>query len=124
MAGAAAGLVATQNIARNDELVVVPSDSALVTTTDQMCPFPEWIDTDYWAKSPWCVGWLEGGVLLKERKVVVWVTPREFATYPLPLFQAVRLLLLCSWEEYRNIVRIDLLVSFGVHRSISPGLYK
>eukprot|EP00903_Cladosiphon_okamuranus_P005684 g5647.t1 len=49
------GLVATQKIAKKDEMVVVPSESALVTTTDQLCPFPEWVDKDYWAKSPWQV---------------------------------------------------------------------
>ncbi|CAN0356564.1 unnamed protein product, partial [Ectocarpus sp. 12 AP-2014] len=49
------GLVATQNIAKNDEMVVVPSESALVTTTDQLCPFPEWVNKDFWASSPWQV---------------------------------------------------------------------
>ncbi|CAM9514377.1 unnamed protein product [Pylaiella littoralis] len=49
------GLIATQNIAKNDEMVVVPSESALVTTTDQQCPFPEWINKEFWAKSPWYV---------------------------------------------------------------------
>ncbi|CAN0176887.1 unnamed protein product, partial [Ectocarpus sp. 13 AM-2016] len=49
------GLVATQNIAKNDEMVVVPSESALVTTTDQLCPFPEWVSKDFWASSPWQV---------------------------------------------------------------------
>ncbi|CAB1118334.1 unnamed protein product [Ectocarpus sp. CCAP 1310/34] len=49
------GLVATQNIAKNDEMVVVPSESALVTTTDQLCPFPEWVSKEFWASSPWQV---------------------------------------------------------------------
>ncbi|CAN0445831.1 unnamed protein product, partial [Scytosiphon promiscuus] len=47
------GLVATQNVKPTDEIVVVPSDSALVTTTDQLCPFPEWVGKEYWTKSPW-----------------------------------------------------------------------
>lgn len=57
-----AGLVATQNIVKNDEMVVVPSESALVTTTDQLCPFPEWVSKDFWASSPWWVPHGEAGV--------------------------------------------------------------
>ncbi|CAM9199894.1 unnamed protein product [Ascophyllum nodosum] len=49
------GLVATQRIRPNSEMVVVPSETSLVTTTDQPCPFPEYVGRDFWAKSQWYV---------------------------------------------------------------------
>eukprot|EP00752_Nemacystus_decipiens_P012799 g11334.t1 len=80
------GLIATQTIAKNDEMVVVPSESALVTTTDQLCPFPEWVSKDYWAKSPWQVRLAL--LLLREKqkgaesKLQPWISrlPESFGT--------------------------------------------
>lgn len=49
------GMTATSGIKPDALLVSVPRRSAIVLTPRQKCPFPDWIQREYWEAAPWFV---------------------------------------------------------------------
>jgi hypothetical protein len=51
--GGLRGVKAVQSIAAGAALVTVPRNMALMVTPQMQCPFPEFVDVQYWQACPW-----------------------------------------------------------------------